>query len=199
MVVEGKLDSIIVIGVDLSGTERAPTGWASLEDRRIITRVARTNDEIIDWTARARPALVGIDGPLTLPSRGAVRSVDIEMHRRGYPVLPPLFPGMKDLTYRAIHIAKEMTRLGLTVIEVHPESTRKALGLPRGLKQLMGAFREMGFRGEFGDRAVTVHEKDAMLAALTAYLHLLGKTEVIGDEGGRIVLPRPIPWREVLL
>jgi predicted nuclease with RNAse H fold len=47
---------------------------------------------------------------------------------------------------------------------------------------------------DLGDRAATLNHDaaDALLAAHTARLHALGRTEVLGDaEEGQIVLPLP--------
>jgi len=49
-------------------------------------------------------------------------------------------------------------------------------------------------------RALTPHEIDATTAALTGYLYLEGKTELIGDEEeGYIVVPMKTDWRTMRL
>ena|GEM_PF-2390815 len=49
-------------------------------------------------------------------------------------------------------------------------------------------------------RASTTHEIDATTAALTGYLYLEGKTELIGDEEeGYIVVPMKTDWRTMRL
>jgi len=54
----------------------------------------------------------------------------------------------------------------------------------------------MSLKGEIEKRALAPHEIDPITAALTVYLHLESKTELVGDEQeGFIVLPREIDWR----
>lgn len=183
------------MGIDLSGVERRPTGWALLKGNAIKPKTLYTDSDIITETIKAEPILVSIDAPLTLPKRGSMRRVDVEMHKRGYPVLPPLFPGMKTLTRRGTRLLESLVGIGMEVIEIHPESARKALGLPKDPVQLIESLRFMGFT--IPSKEFTRHEIDAILAAVTAYLHLIGKTEAIGDEEGDIVVPEPANWRDV--
>jgi predicted RNase H-like nuclease (RuvC/YqgF family) len=54
----------------------------------------------------------------------------------------------------------------------------------------------MGFTGDIKTRTLTRHEIDAATAALTGYLHLKQKTELIGDRiEGYIVVPTESDWR----
>jgi len=180
-----------VVGIDLAGSEANPSGWAVLDGLEVRTAILRADDELIEATLGARPALVAIDAPLSLPEEGYMRKVDRELHRLGFPVLPPMFPAMKKLTLRGIRLAQELQALGLEVIEVHPASTRKALGLPvKGRKAVQEALLALGLKGDLEARSLSIHELDAVTAALTAALHLLGLTVLVGDEEGRICLPR---------
>ena len=180
------------VGIDLSGSERRPSGWAVLEGASVLeASLLGPDEELLEATTRVEPALVAIDAPLSLPREGYTRPVDREMHRLGLPVLPPLFPAMKLLTLRGIRLAEQLTARGLQVIEVHPASTRKVLGLPvKGRRAVQEALLEAGLGGELEERELSIHELDAITAALTASLHLLGLSEVVGDEEGMICLPR---------
>lgn len=192
-----KVSKRSVVGVDLAGVHRKPTGWALLRGGSLVVKTIYRDDDIISYTLKANPTITSIDAPLTLPKKGAIRGVDLEMRRHGYPVLPPLFPGMKSLTLRAIRLVKRLSKSGLSIIEIHPESTRKALGLPKDPGKIKEAFQAIGLAGDFISKTLTLHETDAVLAALTAYLHLVGKTESIGDGVGIIVVPKRVGWEEI--
>ena len=191
----------IVIGIDLAGVPRNPTGWALWKNKVISTCHLYKNEEILKHLTNFEPTLVAIDAPLSLPKKGAVRKADREMYRRGYPVFPPRFPAMEKLTLRAMKITKEITKDDLDVIEVHPTSTRKALKMPaKDWKKIQNIFVRMGLEGDLKTRALTPHEVDAATAALTGYLYLQGKIELIGnEEEGYIVVPTKSDWRRLRL
>jgi len=191
----------IVIGIDLAGVPRNPTGWALWKNKVISTCHLYKNEEILKHLTNFEPTLVAIDAPLSLPRKGAMRKADREMHRRGYPVFPPRFPAMEKLTLRAMKITQEITKDDLDVIEVHPTSTRKALKMPaKDWKKIQNIFVRMGLEGDLKTRALTPHEIDAATAALTGYLYLQGKIELIGnEEEGYIVVPTTSDWRRLRL
>ena len=190
----------IIIGIDLAGLAKNPTGWAFWKNKVISTCHLYEDQEILEHLTRFKPTLIAIDAPLSLPKKGTMRKADREMHRRGYPVFPPRFPAMEKLTLRAIEITRQIKRKGLDVIEVHPTSTRKALKMPaKDWKKIQTIFIHMGLEGDLKTRALTPHEIDAVTAALTGHLYLQGKTELIGDkEEGYIVVPTESDWRRGL-
>jgi len=64
----------------------------------------------------------------------------------------------------------------------------------------MEIFVSMGFDGDVKARTLTPHEIDAASAALTGYLHLKQKTELIGNRiEGYIVVPTKSDWRHIKL
>jgi predicted nuclease with RNAse H fold len=132
---------------------------------------------------------------------GTMRKADREMYRHGYPVFPPRFPAMEKLTLRAIKIAQQIKRKKLHIIEVHPTSTRKALKIPtKDWKKIRNIFIYMGLKGDLETRVLTSHEIDAVTAALTGYLYLQEKIDLIGDgEEGYIVVPTKGDWRRLKL
>jgi len=179
------------VGIDLSGAEKNPSGWAFLEGLEARTALLSSDEEIIEATAREGPSLVAIDAPLSLPEVGYAREVDKAMHRLGLHVLPPLFPAMRALTLRGINLSRALRARGLSVIEVHPASTRKVLGLPvKGRASIQTALLELGLRGELEERELSIHELDAITAALTASLHLLGLSEAVRARDGEIIIPK---------
>ena len=184
-----------VAGLDLAADEANPSGWALLRGVFVEARHLYGDSEILGAVESSSPGLLAIDAPLSLPSRGAMREADRVMHRLGYPVLPPGFPAMRRLTLRAMRLVGLLRGLGLDVIEVHPASTRRALGMPvKDWAEIQSVYLRLGLRGDVERRRLSRHELDAVAAALTARLHQLGLTRVVGDEG-QIVLPLERDWR----
>ena len=191
----------VIIGIDLAGVEKNPTGWALWKNKVISTCHLYENQEILEHLTKFEPTLITIDAPLSLPKKGIMRKADREMYRHGYPVFPPRFPAMEKLTLRAIKITQQIKREKLHVIEVHPTSTRKALKIPtKDWKKIQNIFIHIGLKGDLETRVLTSHEIDAVTAALTGYLYLQEKTELIGDgEEGYIVVPTKGDWRRLKL
>jgi predicted nuclease with RNAse H fold len=188
-----------IVGIDLAGKAHKPTGWALLENKKIQACHLYTTREIVSHTFNASPILVAIDAPLALPKKNQMREADREMHRLGYPVFPPRFRGMKSLTLRAIRITKKLKERRIDVIEVHPASTRKALGMPtKNWEKIQKIFQELGYKGELEKRILTPHEVDAVTAAFTAHLYMKGKARLVGEpEEGYIVVPLKTDWKRL--
>ena len=191
----------VIIGIDLAGVEKNPTGWALWKNKVISTCHLYENHEILEHLTKFEPTLITIDAPLSLPKKGTMRKADREMYRHGYPVFPPRLPAMEKLTLRAIKITQQIKREKLHIIEVHPTSTRKALKIPtKDWKKIQNIFIHIGLKGDLETRVLTSHEIDAVTAALTGYLYLQKKTELIGDEEeGYIVVPTKGDWRRLKL
>jgi len=191
----------IIIGIDLAGVEKNPTGWALWKNKVISTCHLYENQEILELLTKFEPTLIAIDAPVSLPKKGAMRKADKEMYSRGYPVFPPRFPAMEKLTLRAMKIIQQIEREELYIIEVHPTSTRKALKIPtKDWEKIQNIFLHMGLKGDLETRVLASHEIDAITAALTGYLYLQGKTELIGDEEeGYIVVPTKGDWGRLKL
>ncbi len=186
-----------IAGLDLAALPKNPTGWALMEGRKIETRLLYGDEEIMGMVRDKKPQLVAIDAPLSLPKSGIYRKADEEMIKRGYRVFPPVIPSMKKLTLRAMELVASLREEEVDVIEIHPLSTRKALGMPlRDPGEISKTFEALGFELSGGR---TIHELDAATAALTGLLHIKGLTEELGDEGGKIVVPRRISWEKLEL
>lgn len=192
-----ELKKSIIIGIDLAGTPKNPTGWALWKDKTVKTALVYTDEEILEGVLSHAPSIVAIDAPLRLPKEGILRKADKEMIRLGYRVLPPSLPAMKKLTLRAIKINKLILEKSYKTIEVHPTSTRKALSMPlKEWERIQIALQTLGIEGDIKTRPLTSHEIDAVTAALTAYLHMQNLTEAIGDaEEGFIIVPKKMDWR----
>jgi len=189
-----------VIGIDLAGVSRNPSGWALLKGNAVKTSLVYTDSGILENIVRNQPALIAIDAPLSLPEKGEFfRKADREMIRKGYRVLPPNLPAMKKLALRAIRLNRLIEEKRHKTIEVHPTSTRKALQMPRkDGKAIQETLKTLGLKGELETRPLATHEIDAVTAALTAVLHLKNQTERLGDDAkGYIIVPKKRDWRSL--
>jgi predicted nuclease with RNAse H fold len=192
-----ELETPIIIGIDLAGSPKNPTGWALWKDKAIKADLVYTDEEILESVLSHNPSIIAIDAPLRLPKEGILRKADKEMIKRGYRVFPPGLPAMKKLTLRAIKINTLILEKGYKTIEVHPTSTRKALSMPlKDWGKIQTILKTIGISGEIQTRPLASHEIDAATAALTAHLHIKNQTEAIGDEEeGFIIIPKKMDWR----
>jgi len=196
-----KLTKENLIGIDLAGKPKNPTGIALWKQKRVKAQSVYTDDEILAYLKNFKPSVVAMDAPLRLPKGGILREADREMIKRGYGVFPPTLPAMKTLTLRAIKLSELIKKEDFKTIEVHPTSTRKALGMPlKDWGKIQAILKSIGLKGDIQVRTLTPHEIDAITAALTAYLHIKGQTEEIGDEEeGFIIVPKRQNWRKLKL
>lgn len=194
-----EVEKEVIIGIDLAALEKNPTGWACWENKQISTCHLHSGEEIIRRTLNYKPQVVAIDAPLTTPKTGIMRQADRNMMKQGYPVFPPLMRSMRPLTKRAISLTQTLRVKRVSVIEVHPASTRKALDMPtKDWRKIQTVLKQIGLEGDIETRRLTPHEIDAITAALTAYLHLHGKTRKVGNEReGYIVIPKRGDWRQL--
>jgi predicted nuclease with RNAse H fold len=190
----------IIIGIDLAGIPKNPTGLAIWKEKEIFACQLYTDKEITETTLSCKPVLIAIDAPLSLPRKDLLRQPDREMHKKGYPVFPPLFRTMEKLTLRAMKIKKEIEKEGINTLEVHPASTRKALEIPsKDWNKIQTVFLQIGLKDNL-EHTLSRHEIDAITAVLTGYLYLEGKTELIGNkQEGYIAVPTKSNWRKLQL
>jgi predicted nuclease with RNAse H fold len=191
----------VIIGIDLAGKSENPTGCATWKDKEVKTALLHTDSEILEVITRNKPEIIAIDAPFSLPRNEILRKADKEMIKHGYRVFPPSLPAMKQLTMRAIKLNMAIAEKGFKTIEVHPTSTCKALNIPlKDWGKIQTVLEHIGLEGDFKVRALTSHESDAVLAALTAYLHIKKQTEALGDEEeGYIIIPQKQEWRTIKL
>jgi len=196
-----ELNNKVIIGIDLAGKPENPTGWASWKSKEVKTSLIYTDNEILEGITHNKPEIIAIDAPFSLPKRGILRRADKEMIKRGYRVFPPSLPAMRKLTTRAIKLNRLIAEKGYKTIEVHPTSTCKALNMPsKDWGKIQAALTQIGLEGDLKVRTLTPHEIDSAIAALTAYLYIKSRTEVLGDdEEGRIIIPKKQDWRTLQL
>jgi predicted nuclease with RNAse H fold len=170
----------VFTGIDLAALPKNQTGACLYDGSRFECRTLYGDDEILGFIGEHQPRVVAIDAPLTLP-RGRccfddsccgtrkIRECDRMLISRGYRVFPPGFSFMKQLTLRGRSLKERLS--GHVLIEVHPRTTMRILGL----REFPEAHNE--------------HERDACAAALTAFLYAEGKYEELGDDEGTVVIP----------
>lgn len=190
-----------IIGIDLSGISKNPTGIALLQDNQVKAELTYLDSEILEIIEKNQPIIVAIDAPLSFPLSKYTRKADRDMPRNGYRVFPPNFPHMRELTKRAVRLNSLIHEMKYRTIEVHPTSSRKALQMPpKEWSTIQEILKTLGLKGDLEERALVTHEIDAITAALTAKLHLKKQTELIGDEQeGHIIVPKKMDWRTLTL
>lgn len=63
----GKKAPLVVVGIDLAGSPKRSTGLCVLRDLKAEPHVVFSDEEILNLIDGARPLLVPIDAPLSLP------------------------------------------------------------------------------------------------------------------------------------
>ena len=184
-----------IVGIDLTGSERRPTGWALLHGAQAETKSLATDEELIRKTIAAEPDIVSIDSPLSVPdgwNRSQERLVDgspiyrkceLALKRMGISVVWCLLPTMKGLTMRGMRLADEFRKHGLQVIESYPGAAQDILGIPRkgsSLEELKWGLNRAGVNGEYVTVRVTHDEVDAVTSALVGLFYLAGDYIALG-------------------
>ena len=197
-----------IVGIDLTGSEKRPTGWCVLDGSVAQTRSISTDDDIIAATLEAHPDLISIDSPLCLPEGrmtvedsdpgrdafGIMRQSERELKRRGINVYPCLLPSMQKLTARGMRLAAIFRQRGVPVIESYPGAAQDIMRIPRkgaGVEWLHLGLRDFGISGNFQAEKVTHDELDAITSALVGTFHLAGLSESLGTEAeAPLVIPK---------
>lgn len=195
-----------IVGIDLTGSESRPSGWALLERETVITGMLAATEEILARTLACRPRIVSIDSPLALPagrdctddscecrSFGITRHCERTLKRRGVNVYPCLIQSMQALTRRGIEIARALRAEGVEVIESYPGAAQDIMRIPRkraSLNQLQNGLERFGLCGLRPAGALTHDELDAATSALVGSFYLAELHEAIGEESeGYLIVP----------
>lgn len=193
-----------VVGIDLAGSERRPTGICILEGRKASAWVVHTDREILEAVGE-NTQVVAIDAPLSLPrercclrddcpcaGRAHFRACDLELRRMKIKFFPITLGPMRQLTLRGLALKGKLEKRGLRVFETYPGAAQDIWGIPRqkdpqGLKEGLKRFK---LKGNWSRRGVTRDELDALTCALVARENLRRNTITIGDpEEGLMILP----------
>ncbi|MFE4950405.1 ribonuclease H-like domain-containing protein [Leifsonia sp. NPDC056665] len=201
-----------VVGIDLSGGPARHTGWALLAGAEVETSALSTDEEILDKTIAAKPTLVSIDAPLSLPTGrlrvddddptreeyGITRHAERELRGRGVNTYPALIRSMQGLTARGIRLAGELRARGIPVIESFPGAMQDILGMPRkgmSLPALKLSLLDYGLAPSFLDRPVIHDEIDAVSSAIVGQAFWADHYEPLGNDAeGFLIVPATTRW-----
>ena len=162
-------------GIDLAAKERNITGMAFIDGMLVKTFSLHTDDEIVKLVKRENPDTIAIDAPLTTDvNRFADR------YLRKYGAMSLKIPSMMLLAKRALTLVNKLR--DYEIIEVFPTATAKILGFYRKNKMEMLSFFSWLKIEDVGNE----HEVDAIIAAYTAYLYKMGKTENVDG----VIIPK---------
>jgi uncharacterized protein YprB with RNaseH-like and TPR domain/predicted nuclease with RNAse H fold/dephospho-CoA kinase len=188
-----------VVGIDLTGSEKRPSGWCLLDGREVVTAALSGDEEIIARTAKENPHVVSIDSPMSLPEGrtsvfdddpgraefGIMRFCERVLKRRGVNVYPALIPSMQRLTARGTYLASRFRSMGFPVIESYPGAAQDIMGIPRkqkGLAYLEQGLAEFGVSGTFVKESVSHDELDAITSAIVGVFFWAGQVERLGPD-----------------
>jgi len=189
---------MLVIGLDLAGSEKRPTGLCIIEKMNVKTDLVFSDEEIIQKIEKLKPNIIAIDAPLSLPEGRKtieertdihLRECDKELLRRRIKFFPITLGPMRKLTDRGIKLKRKLESDGFKVIEVYPGGAQDILNIPRkqqGLDKLRKGLEKLGIKGL--TKNMNDHELDAVTCAYVGKLYLEEKTETLGKKG--IVMPR---------
>jgi predicted nuclease with RNAse H fold len=167
-----------ILGIDLAGKLKNPTGICILTDDDIILKTVNEDKEILEIVNTLRPDIIAIDTPI-MRGKPKIRKADIILKK--YKAFPPTLPGMIPLTIRGSKLAAQLSKY-CRVIEVFPTATAKILGVYHKNYKETAAILNV--------KVKTKHELDAYICCLTGKLFIEGKTENVGNETGKIVIPK---------
>lgn len=193
------LSTFRVIGLDITGSESKSSGWCLSEGNYVTTKRLLTDIEIIEATIAAKPGLISIDSPLSLPKGrltvddndpgrgiyGITRECERLLKRRGVNVYPSLIRSMQGLTARGIRLAQYFRGEGIPVIESYPGAAQDIMRIPRkqaGLEFLSQGLSDFGIEGDFQNNPVSHDELDAITSAVVGLFFWTGKFEGLGND-----------------
>ena len=185
-----------IVGIDLTGSERRATGWALLAGSRAETNSIVTDADLVRETVAARPDIISIDSPLSVPEgwdrkqkqlatdAPIYRRCELALKRMGVSVFWCLLPSMRSLTSRGMRLADEFRKHGLKVIESYPGAAQDILGIPRkgsSLEELKWGLSRAGILGAYLKGHVTHDEVDAITSALVGLFYLADDSIALGN------------------
>lgn len=194
-----------IVGIDLTGSEKRATGWALMEGAVACTKCLSTDEELIAATIEAKPDLVSIDSPLSLPEGWdggnnpdvpIYRKCELALKRMGISVFWCMLPTMQGLTTRGIRLASRFRNAGLRVIESYPGAAQDILNIPRkgtSLEELKQGLGRAGIQGSFVSEKRSHDEIDAITSALVGLFHMADEYIALGTPAeDYLIVPRSL-------
>jgi predicted nuclease with RNAse H fold len=196
-----------LLGLDLAGSPRRPTGFCILRGRRVAVGHLFGDEEIFSTIETAAPDLIAIDAPLALPagrccllntcacaSTTHFRVSDYELRRMGIRFFPMTLGPMRQLTQRGMQLKAALESRGFAVIETYPGAAQDIWGIPRqrdvvGLRRGLSRFRLQGLQRSES----SPHVLDAVTCALVGQLYLRGNALSIGSTDEALMILPPLP------
>lgn len=189
----------VVIGIDLTGNEAKPSGWAVLSGSYANTKQVCTDEELIKESLKYNPKVVSIDSPLSYPEGrdctdpncdckkyGITRYCERLLSSFGIGVYPCLIPSMVNLTNRGMLLAKKFRDLGVEVIESYPGVAQDILNIRRkqkGIEHLKNSYKNFGIKGEYLNNLKISHDElDAIASALVGLFYINDQFVSLGNE-----------------
>jgi uncharacterized protein len=197
-----KNPSLVVVGIDLAGSLKRPTGLCVLRDLIAETHVVFSDDDIINFVKEAQPTLVPIDAPLSLPkgrrtihdrSGEHLRECDRELLRRSIRFFPVTLGPMRMLTERGLVLKEKLSAMNYQAVECYPGAAQDLWGIPRQHQDRLGllnGLKKLGLRGL--KEVASSDELDAATAALVGRWFLTGQGTMLGGETGILIPAIPM-------
>jgi hypothetical protein len=195
-----------ILGLDLAGSPRRPTGFCGLKGGRVKVGHLFSDSDIFETVQTLAPRLIAIDAPLALPAGRCCllntcacagtthfRASDHELRRLGIRFFPMTLGPMRQLTQRGMQLKSALEARGYAVIETYPGAAQDIWGIPRqrdvvGLRRGLSRFRLRGL-----DRVErSPHVLDAVTCALVGKLYLEGNAWGIGSADEALMFLPPI-------
>jgi len=185
-----------ILGIDLAGSEKRPTGIAYLDNQnKIKTKILYLNEEILSI---ARSFLeIFIDAPISLPhGRKSLeenngihfREFEIKIRKLGIKVLPSTLGPMRMLTKRAMYLKDLFDKQNKKVYEVFPAGFYRIMNTPKKMKDIVKLYNDLGYQLE--DKIYIQDEIDAIACLITGIMFKQNKAFLIEGIDGSIVLPK---------
>jgi predicted nuclease with RNAse H fold len=196
-----------ILGLDLAGSLRRPTGFCALRGRRVTVGHLFGDEDILAMVNTLTPHLIAIDAPLGLPAGRCCllntcacagtthfRASDYELRRLGIRFFPITLGPMRQLTQRGMHLKSVLESGGFEVIETYPGAAQDIWGIPRqrdvpGLRRGLSRFRLQGLRRS----EPSPHVLDAVTCALVGALYLRGAASSLGSPDEALMILPPLP------
>jgi uncharacterized protein len=206
-VIRHTVTHVCILGLDLAGSPRRPTGFCVLRGRRVTVGHLFGDEDIFATVDTVAPQLIAIDAPLGLPAGRCCllntcvcagtthfRVSDYELRRMGIRFFPITLGPMRQLTQRGMHLKAVLEHRGFAVIETYPGAAQDIWGIARqrdvaGLRRGLSRFRLQGLhRSE-----PSPHVLDAVTCALVGQLYLCGVASSIGSPDEALMILPPLP------
>ncbi len=188
--------NFVSVGIDLTGSEDKPSGWAVLKGKNVQTEMLMTDEDIIKRSFEFNPKVVSIDSPLSHPYKdiGITRYCERVLASFGIHAYPCLIPSMVNLTNRGIRLAEKFRNLGIEVIESYPGAAQDILSIRRkqnGLTHLKNGYKSFGIIGNYYDSEMIKHDElDAIMSALVGYFYINNQYVALGnDDENYLIVP----------